>query len=261
MNNFHLFDYLPLWITFLCIIAIILLSAWSGVSFVRRRKKSIVEDEGPLNTIVGANLALLAFILAFTFGLTTTRFDERKLFMLEEVNSIETTWYRAGLTSEPQSSEIKELLKEYARFRTVLAKQPERVKEVLIQSEIIHHQIWSIVTELVNLAPRNDAINALLVESVNELFDNHTKRVTVTLSHRIPLMIWVALFALVMFSMFTVGYLLGKMENTNWYMILALSLAFTAVILIIIALDSTSGGAIQLNHQPMFDLYQRLLDG
>ncbi len=260
MNNFHLFDLFPLWITFLIVIAIILGAAWSGVVFIRWRKKSIIEEEGPLNTIVGANLALLAFILAFTFGLTTTRFDARKMYMLDEVNAIETTWLRAELISEPMSSEVKDLLKEYVRIRVVLAKHPEKLKEVIIQSTSIQRKIWSIVNDLVNEEPRNDNINALFIESVNEMFDNQTKRITVTLSHRIPTMIWASLFALTFISMFAVGYLIGKMEKTNWYLILALSLAFAAVILVIIDLDSARG-TIQINHQPIFNLYQRLLDG
>jgi len=50
------------------------------------------------------------------------------------------------------------------------------------------------------------------------------------------------------------------MEKTNWYMILALSITFSAVVLIIVDLDSTFG-TIQIDHKPTFDLYQRLLDG
>ena len=260
MGSFHLFDLFPLWVTFLLVIAIILGAAWSGVAFVRWRKKSILEEDGPLNTIVGANLALLAFILAFTFGLTTTRFDARKMYLLEEVNAIETSWLRAGLISEPKCTEVKDLLKEYVRIRVELAKHPETIKEVIVQSTGIQRKIWSIVNDLVNEEPRNDAINALLVESVNEMFDNQTKRITVTMSHRIPGIIWVALFVLTIFSMFAVGYLFGKMEKTNWYMILALSLAFSAVILVIIDLDSARG-TIQIDHQPTFNLYQRILGG
>ena len=82
MNDFHLFDHSPLWLTFLTIVAIILLAAWVGVVFARLRKTNASEDNGPLNTLVGANLALLAFILAFTFGITTNRYDGRKIYML-----------------------------------------------------------------------------------------------------------------------------------------------------------------------------------
>ena len=260
MNSFHLFDLFPIWVTFLFVIALILAAAWSGVAFVRWRKKRIHEEDGPLNTIVGANLALLAFILAFTFGLTTTRFDARKMYMLDEVNAIETTWLRAGLISEPKRTEVKDLLKEYVRLRVVLAKDRGKAKEVIVQSTGIQRKIWNIVSDLVNEEPRNDAIHALLVESVNEMFDNQTKRITVTQSYRIPAMIWVSLFILTIISMFAVGYLFGKMEKTNWYLILALALAFASVILVIIDLDSAAG-TIQIDHQPTFRLYQRLLSG
>ena len=259
MNDFHLFDYLPLWLTFLTTVAIIILAAWVGIVFAHWRKTSVSEDNGPLNTLVGANLALLAFILAFTFGLTTNRYDGRKIYMLEEVNSIETTFLRAELVSEPASTEIKDLLKEYVRIRVMLAKDPEILKEVLTQSSAIQRRIWSVVKDLIKEEARNDAINALLIESVNEMFDNQTRRITITQSHRIPGMIWLALFAIIMFSMFAVGYLIGKMKKPNWAMILALSLAFAAIILVIIDLDSVRG-TIQINHQPTFDLYQRLLD-
>lgn len=259
MSGFHLFDLFPLWVTFLFVIAILLGASWSGVAFARWKKKGISEEDGPLNTIVGANLALLAFILAFTFGLTTTRFDDRKMYMLDEVNAIETTWLRAGLINEPKRTEIKDLLKEYVRIRVELAKHPELIKEVIGQSNSIQRKIWLIVSDLVNEEPRNDHINALLIESVNEMFDNQTKRITVTMSHRIPWMIWAALFVLMIISMFAVGYLFGKMENTNWYFILLLSIAFAAVFLIIIDLDSTRG-TIQINQQPTFNLYKRLSD-
>jgi len=257
MNDFHLFDVLPLWATALSILSLILLSALSGVKFVRWRGKHIKEDDGPLNTIVGANLALLAFILAFTFGLSTTRFDARKLFLLEDVNAIETAWLRAALVGEPYKSSVRDLLKEYVGLRLVIAENPERVREAIKRSNDIHKEIWKIVTSLVDQNPNPNQIHALFVSSINEVFDSQTKRITVTLTYRIPAMIWAALFMLTIFSMFTVGYLFGKMEHINWYMILALSLAFTAVILVIIDLDS-SYGTININHQPMYNLHQRI---
>lgn len=139
MNEFHLFDILPLWVTCLSILSIIILSAWSGVKFVRWRGKRIKEEEdGPLNTIVGANLALLAFILAFTFGLSTTRFDARKLFLLEDVNAIETAWLRADLIGEPYSASVKTLLKEYVELRIVIAENQGKLKEAISRSNDIH---------------------------------------------------------------------------------------------------------------------------
>jgi len=72
MDGQPMFDILPLWITYAGIVLIILASAWSGSTLARWRKARLdIEEDAPIGTIVGATLALLAFILAFTFGLSS----------------------------------------------------------------------------------------------------------------------------------------------------------------------------------------------
>jgi hypothetical protein len=46
--------------------------------------------------LVGATLGLLAFILAFTFGLAAARFDTRRQVVLDEANAIGPTYLRAA---------------------------------------------------------------------------------------------------------------------------------------------------------------------
>ncbi len=213
----------------------------------------------PINTVVGANLALLAFILAFIFGLASTRFDARRQYLLQEVNSIETTFLRAKFLPLPHQSEVRELLKKYLQLRVEVGKDFNKAREVIQKSNVIQGKIWVIINEVIDQSPRNDQFLALLVESVNEMFDNQTSRVTVALTDRIPAIIWVALFVLTMLSMFAVGYMFGASEKTNWYMILALSLAFSAIILVIIDLDSAQG-TIKISHQPVFNLYEKIKD-
>ena len=112
--NGYLFSTLPLGVIYIIIVLIIVLSVRSGIAFAKWRKKHVKhEDDSSINTLVGSTLGLLAFILAFTFSLSSSRFDARKQFLLEEVNSIETSWLRAGLVEEPYNSQIKKALKEY----------------------------------------------------------------------------------------------------------------------------------------------------
>jgi len=258
MNSIPFFDLLPLWIIYLCIVFIILISIWLGIRFARWRKKRIgIEEDAPINTIVGATLGLLAFILAFTFGMTTSRYDARKHFLLDEVNAIETTWLRAGLIPEPHQEEVRQLLLTYVDLRVQIANNQVGMKEAIAQSTRIQHQIWDQTVALVEMDHKNPAIITLFTNSVNNLFDLQTKRISVTMIDRIPPLIWMALFALVVLAMFAVGYLLGKMKKDNWLLILVLSMAFSAVILIIVDLDIAKG-TISLNQQSMFDLQQRL---
>ena len=67
--------------------------------------------------IVAATLGLLAFMLAFTFGMAASRFEERRQAVLSETNAINTTYLRAALLPDPMSGDTRNLLREYVDVR------------------------------------------------------------------------------------------------------------------------------------------------
>src|SRR5262245_51151559 len=110
-------DALPLWALFIVILLVVLLSVEFGYRLGRyRRRRHEEEKEAPLGTMVGAILGLLAFILAFTFGLAATRFDTRRQVVLDEANAIGTTYLRAGMLPE-QGQQVRGLLRDYVAAR------------------------------------------------------------------------------------------------------------------------------------------------
>jgi hypothetical protein len=60
-------------------------------------------------TTLGAFLALLGLLLAFTFGNSLNYFNDRKVAMTTEANAIGTAFLRADLLVEPQQLEIVQL--------------------------------------------------------------------------------------------------------------------------------------------------------
>ena len=58
---------------------------------------------------MGSTLGLLAFMLAFTFGMSGTRFDARKQLVLDEASAVLRAYQRAQLLPEPQRSECSRL--------------------------------------------------------------------------------------------------------------------------------------------------------
>ena len=98
MDFGELINLLPLWAVFLLTLAICLGAVEAGFALATyvlgQKKLSEKAPEAPLGSVVSAMLGLLAFILAFTFGMASTRFDARKQLVLEESNSIGTTYLR-----------------------------------------------------------------------------------------------------------------------------------------------------------------------
>lgn len=258
MLSCFILNFLPLWVNYILVVVLIILAIKSGMSFAKwRRKNHGLDENSAINTLVGATLGLLAFMLAFTFSLSSSRFDARKNFMLEEVNSIETSWLRAGLVESPYSGQLRKELEAYTEIRVFVMDHPEQIEDILKKSQNIQNNIWRLITELTKSKSSNQVINGLLINAVNDMFDFQTKRVSKALIDKIPKFIWGALFLLVFIAMFEVGFLLGKAETPNWVLVVALSMAFSAIIIIIVDLDSVNG-FITINPQVLYDMYERI---
>jgi hypothetical protein len=142
MQNNGMLDARPLWGLFIVILLVVLVSVECGYRLGKyRRSRSEQEKEAPLGTMVGATLGLLAFILAFTFGLAAARFDARRQVLLDEANAIGTTYLRAGILPE-RAEQIRTLLRDYVTAR-LQAVQSGNIEEGISRSESIQQQLWS----------------------------------------------------------------------------------------------------------------------
>ena len=75
---------------------------------------NIAKGKNPLkSTVIAAILALFGFLLAFTFGLSGNRFDDRRKIVVEEANCIGTAILRADLYPDPTRTELRNYFKNY----------------------------------------------------------------------------------------------------------------------------------------------------
>ena len=101
MENNALIDALPLLGSFYRHPRCRLISVECGYRLGKfRLSRREQEKEAPVGTMVGATLGLLAFILAFTFGLASSRFDNRRQLLLDEASALGTIYLRAGMLPE-----------------------------------------------------------------------------------------------------------------------------------------------------------------
>lgn len=250
-------DVLPLWGVFILTLAVCMCSVEVGAvlaGFTLRRKNE-KEPEAPLGSMVGALLGLLAFILAFAFGTTASRFDARRQLVLQEANAIGTTYLRARLLPEKQGDEVRRLLREYVDLRSKMTAR--NIREVLTQSEDIHRQLWGEATSLVT-SGMDSELRSLFIASLNDVIDLHQSRVTVGLQYRIPGTVWIVLYLLTGLSMLSVGYQVGMSGRRRLRGTPVLATAFSLVIVMTADIDRPGEGLLRVSQQPITDVQQMM---
>jgi hypothetical protein len=222
-----------------------------------RRRRSEEEKEAPVGAIVGATLGLLAFMLAFTFSLAATRFDARRIVVLDESNAIGTTFLRAGMLPEPYGAECRRLLSAYVDVR-LRAVDSGDVAQAISESSKLHRALWSQATQAAAKDPHS-IVTGLFIQSLNEVIDLHSKRVMFGLRNRVPEMVWLSLYFITFLAMGALGYQEGLARSRRSLAVLALMLTFSAVILLIADLDRPGEGFLRVSQKSMLDLRQSLM--
>ena len=256
MNN-ELLDSIPLWGFFAMATALALLGLEGGYRLGKwRNALALDEKDAPIGAMVGAILGLLAFMLAFTFSLAASRFDARRQVVLEEANAIGTAYLRARLLPEPQRSEIARLLREYVNVR-VRAIQEGKVAEAIALSEELHEKLWSQATAAAEKNP-GSIMTGIFIQSLNDVIDLHAKRLLIGMRSRIPVSIWVGLFALALIGMASMGYQAGLSATRRSPAMLFLAVAFAGVLFLIVDLDRVHEGLLRVSQQSMIDLQRSM---
>jgi hypothetical protein len=256
MQASGIIDSLPLWALYLITAALVLLSAeagWRLGDYYRRRPRH--EKDAPIGAVVGSMLGLLAFLLAFTFGMAASRYDARKQLVLQEANAIGTAYLRAEMLPEPERSEIRNLLRQYAAPR-VKGVTWLMTPEARAESGALHDRLWAAALAATEKNP-GSILGGLFVQSLNEVIDLDETRVTAG-RNLIPDSIWMVLYAITILSMAALGYQFGLTGERSWAVMILLTLVFTGVMVLISDLDRPQAGILQVSQQAMIDLVNKI---
>jgi hypothetical protein len=252
MQNSGLLDPLPLWTLLPITIAIALVSVELGFrAALYRKKRNVDEPEAPSAGMVGATLGLLAFMLAFTFGLAGTRFEARRQLVQTEANAITTSYLRADLLPEPMHTDCQALLKEYVDTR-LAGTNPDKLSESIAKSEEIQRRLWS--QAVLAVQKEKSVVTSLFSQSINQLIELHSQRITAGLRSRIPAAIWIGLYLVLILAMAAVGYQEGMASKRRSIAVITLVCGFSIVMFLITDLDRPGQGYLQINQEAMMDV-------
>jgi len=254
---------LPVGVIFIATIIVVVIAIEAGFRLghaVHRRSED--EKESSVSTIAAAILTLAGFMLAFTFGVASDRLQDRKELVRDEANAIGSAWLRSDFLPEADRAEAAGLLRKYVdgRLEAAQARNLDQIQNLLVESGRIQRQLWDMAVRNAGRDMDSD-VAALYIESLNTLMDIHASRVAIALHAQIPGITWLALCALVILGMVSIGYqtaIAGSARRSWATSILATS--FALVIALIASLDSPLSG-ITAPQEPLIDLRASMAAG
>ena len=261
----HFFDLVPIWLLLIGTVLVMVIFIEVGFRLGKRAQVNAKKAQtSQVRAIMGAGLGLLAFMLAFTFSTAQSHFEIRVQSLAEEARIARNAFMQADLMQEPYRAQVKELLRDYIKIRSMVIKPSEvsfaeQVNEFLGLSEDIQRQLWLLVAQsqkLQNPVQTEDKNGELLTVSVLALTDIHYTRVHSAVMNRIPFTIWMTLYLMAALSMVIMGYQAGLTDRRSPVATITLAFAFSAVIILITDLDRPVMSFFEINRQLLIDLHE-----
>jgi hypothetical protein len=207
--------------------------------------------------IISSVLNLLAFLLAFTFGLAQSHFDTRSEALHDEAIAIGTAFHRADLLPEPRRTQLRSLIRQYVDLRLEASRSPD-VEKVIPRLRQLQERIW---TEAIGTGKNESGAipPPILLQSLNDMIDVQSERVQKNMRARIPRVVWGFLSGAILISIAAAGYHSGLMGNRRRsFASLAYALVFAAVAVMIADADSPRFGQFETDHEALHELQARL---
>jgi hypothetical protein len=199
----------------------------------------------PARVLVTSTLNMLAFMLAFIFGLASSHYDSRSQSVFDESVAIESTYQRADLIPHDDRKALQ-LLRQYVDARLQVPQIADDVR--LLRT--LQAQIWE---RAISSARRDGGspTPAPLRQSLTDAIDVHGERALIGVRTRIPIVAGIVLVAIMFMSIASVGYLAGLAGARRSIAATGYALVFAAVIVMIVAADVPGTEQLRTSHHAL----------
>jgi hypothetical protein len=214
------------------------------------RRRHSNDEEGAragLGAVEGAVFALLGLLIAFTFSSAASRFDTRRLLIVQEGNAIGTAWLRLDLLPANAQPELRNLFRRYLDLRLeAYGKLPDVEAAVagLSKANALQGEIWNKAVAACQGAP--DPMKAQLIPALNEMFDIAASRAMAAQMHP-PHIIFVMLGVLALMSSLLAGYAMAGGKVRSWIHVIGFALIMATTVYVILDLEFPRFGIIRVD--------------
>lgn len=226
-----------------------------GSAFHRRNPEAA---KGHSGSVQGAVLGLLGLLLGFSFAMAVGRFDTRRALVVEEANSIGTTWLRTDFLPGPYKGEIRDLLIRYTELKlAAFDADDDREDREKTAKEIaeIHGEMWRNASAAA--AERSTPITASFITTLNETIDLDATR-KAALTNHVPGAVWLLLLVVAGCGAWASGYGSGTGGLRSVFNQLLFPILIGVVITLIADIDRAHKGLIGMKSQPFRELLESM---
>lgn len=233
------------------LLVIVVGAALGGLLVGRSRREhhhGLKESSG---VIQGALLGFMGLVLAFGLSLALERYEDRRAAVVEDANTIGTTYLRAQTLPEPMRSQSLRLLVKYADAELALTDDvpgSDATDATIAQGSALQDQLWALAGRAVTNEPTSTAPR-LYEDSLNSMIDQQTVRVA-GLNNRVPTEVLLLQVIGSAGAMFLVGLHVGLLGRSLTPLLLAAGLV-TFLLFVTFDLDRPTRGFIQVPDDPL----------
>ncbi len=243
----------------LFLFSFMLLSIYTGRRLgLRRFAAGRHFDASSTRTIISAMFGLLAFLLAFTFGMSGNRYDARRANIVDEANAIGTAILRADLYEDADRTQLRSDFKQYLEARIEYFEAGKDIQKVMAANKVAADygkRIWDRAMKLSHTTG-SQTPTMQMVPALNAMFDISTTRQIGELE-RVPDSIVIMLFVVSIASGFFLGYTSPE-SKLDWLVAVGFCILTSVVVYITLDLDRPRRGFINItaSHDAMLMLRQ-----
>lgn len=268
MESYTFLFRVPGWIIALVIFVVCFLVAEGGYQLGKRHAAAKRDSTGDsesaarakykkdhLGAAQAAIAALLGLLLAFTLSMSVSRFETRKLAVVDEANAVGTAYLRTDLLPEPQRTLSVRAFAEYVDVRLQLA-SPERylseASNLQERATSLQQQLWSLGVSAAELDQRA-VTYGLYLQSLNEMIDSAGRR-EAGLRNHVPEPVLYVIFVVAFAMLGVMGYTSGLSGGRSLVAEVVITFVVTAVMFVILDFDRPFRGVIRVNQQSLEDV-------
>jgi hypothetical protein len=229
------------------VLAVAVLGGTAVGVFLGRRVHHLSDAlKEPFGVLQAALLGVVGLILAFGLSLAVTRYENRRDAVVDEANTIGTTFLRAQTLPDPVRGRSLALLKEYTDEAVSLTSYvPGSSQELatIAREDEIQRRLWALNGRALALKPI-DSAPRLYEETLNEMIDAQATRIA-GLANRVPNAV---LFLEILGAALALGLLAAYLAIVGRGVV-AVTLAavlVTGLLFVIADLDRPTRGPIQV---------------